>query len=145
MIKRKNLTLLPYENHDEWLRIRQQYIGGSDASAIVGMNPYKSPYSLWAEKTFKIPAFEGNTITKVGAYLEEFVAKMFEEETGKKVQKCNYTLVNPNFPWACGNIDRELVSENAVLEIKTTNSYLNVKKFRNGEYPETYYCQCWTK
>lgn len=141
MFKRKGLQLIPYANHDEWLQIRKQYIGGSDTGGILGMNPYSSAYSVWAEKTGKTQGFEGNVTTKVGSYLEELVAQMFEEETGKKVQRCNYTIVNPQYPWACANIDRELVSENAVLEIKTTNSYVNVKKFRNGEYPEQWYSQ----
>ena len=132
---------IPYADHDEWLKIRKNYIGGSDAGAILGMNPYSSPYSVWAEKTGKIPGFEGNTITKVGSYLEEFVAQMFEDETGKKVRRCNFTIVNDDYPWACANIDREVVGEDALLEIKTTNSYVNVKKFRNGEYPEQWYAQ----
>lgn len=132
---------IPYADHDEWLQIRKQYIGGSDAGAILGMNPYSSPYSVWAEKTGHIPGFEGNTITKVGNYLEEFVAKMFEDETGKKVRRCNFTLVNDQYPWACANIDREIIGEDALLEIKTTNSYVNVKQFRNGEYPEQWYAQ----
>ena len=83
---------ISYSNHEEWLSIRNKYIGGSDAGAVVGLDDYKSPYSLWAEKTGRIPSFSGNITTSVGAYLEEFVAKMFSEQTGKKVRKCNFTL-----------------------------------------------------
>ena len=54
------------KNHDEWLRLRGQYIGGSDAAAVVGMNPFSSPYALWAEKTGKKPGFSGNLATEVG-------------------------------------------------------------------------------
>ena len=142
MIKRNtNLTLIPYGSHEEWLGIRRQYIGGSDAGAIIGLNPFSSAFSVWAEKTGKVPEFEGNVRTKVGNELEDFVAHMFMEETGKRVQRCNFTIVNHEYPWACANIDRELVSENAVLEIKTTNSFLNTKLFRNGEYPDMWYTQ----
>ena len=35
-----------WSNHEEWLAIRRQYIGGSDAGAVIGMNPYKSSYTL---------------------------------------------------------------------------------------------------
>ena len=129
------------KNHDEWLRLRGQYIGGSDAAAVVGMNPFSSPYALWAEKTGKKPGFEGNLATEVGTYLEEFVAQKFAEITGKKVRKCNYSFLNSQYPFAIANIDREIVGEDAGLEIKTTDS-LNIKKFKNGEFPENYYCQC---
>lgn len=129
------------KNHDEWLKLRSQYIGGSDAAAVVGMNAFSSPYSLWAEKTGKAPSFSGNLATEVGTYLEEFVAQKFAEETGKKVRKCNYSFLNSQYPFAIANIDREIVGEDAGLEIKTTDT-LNLKKFKNGEYPENYYVQC---
>ena len=133
--------MIPYGSHEEWLKIRRGYIGGSDAGAILGMNPYASAFSVWAEKTGKVPEFEGNVSTRVGTELEALVAKLFMEETGKKVQRLNFTLVNPDYPFACANIDREVIGEDAVLEIKTTNSFVNVKKFRTGEYPEQWYAQ----
>lgn len=128
---------------EEWLELRKKYIGGSDASAVVGMNPYRSAYALWAEKTGKVAGFEGNITTQVGAYLEEFVAKMFESETGKKVRKRNATLVNSLYPFACANVDRLVIGEEALLEIKTTNSVPLMRKLRNSdEFPDAYYCQC---
>lgn len=131
-----------FKNHEEWLSIRSKYIGGSDAGAVVGMNPYKSRYTLWAEKTGKIPEFEGNITTKVGTYLEQLVANMFEEETGKKVRKKNRTMVNEEYPFACANVDRLVVGEKALLEIKTTNSLPLMKKLRSSdEFPEAYYAQ----
>lgn len=126
---------------EEWLALRDGYIGGSEAGAVVGLNHFVSPWSLWAEKTGAIPRFEGNLATEVGTYLEEFVAKKFSEETGKKVKRCNFSLVNDKYPWAIANIDREVVGEDAGLEIKTT-SELSMKRFKNGEYPEQYYAQC---
>lgn len=132
---------LAYKDKEEWLLLRRQFIGGSDAGAVVGLNPYKSAYTLWAEKTGKIPEFEGNLITEVGSYLEDFVAKLFEKETGKKVRRKNRTLVNDEYPFACADVDRVVVGENAILECKTTNSFPAMKKFKNGEYPESWYCQ----
>ena len=62
-----SIQKIPYGSHEEWLAIRNGYIGGSDAGAIVGMNPYSSPFSVWAEKTGNVPGFEGNVTTQVGA------------------------------------------------------------------------------
>ena len=132
---------IPYADHEEWLTIRHNYIGGSDAGAIMGMNPFSSPFSVWAEKTGHAEPFAGNLKTKIGTQFEEFVARLFEEETGKKVRRCNFTLVNDEYPWACANLDREIVGEDAILECKTTNSHLNTVKFKNGEYPDQWLCQ----
>ena len=128
-------------NHDEWKALRHQYIGGSDAAAVVGLNAWVSPYALWAEKTGRLPGFGGNLATEVGTYLEEFVAQKFAQETGKKVRKSNQSWFNDQYPWAIANIDREIVGEDAGLEIKTTTE-LNLKKFKGGEFPDNYYVQC---
>lgn len=134
------ITKIKTANHDEWLQLRSKYIGGSDAAAVVGLNAFSSPYSLWAEKTGRIPGFAGNLATEVGTFLEEFVAQKFAQETGKRVRKCNLSFLNSQYPWAIANIDREIVGEDAGLEIKTTDS-LNLKKFKDGEYPSNYYAQ----
>jgi putative phage-type endonuclease len=126
---------------EEWLALRHKYIGGSDAAAVVGLNSFVSPYALWAEKTCRLPGFEGNLATEVGTYLEEFVAQKFAEVTGKKVRRCNLSWFNSDYPWAIANIDREIVGEDAGLEIKTT-SEMNMQKFKGGEYPANYYVQC---
>ncbi len=136
-----SITKVKTASHGEWLALRSTYIGGSDAAAVVGLNPFSSPYALWAEKTGQIPGFTGNLATEVGTYLEEFVAQKFAAETGKKVRKCKQSFFNTDYPFAIANIDREIVGEDAGLEIKTT-SELNMKKFKGGEYPANYYCQC---
>lgn len=128
-------------NHEEWLELRSKYIGGSDAAAVVGLNPWCSPYSLWAEKTKRLPAFEGNLATEVGTWLEDFIAKKFEQVTGKKVRRVNQSFINDQYPWAIANIDRDVIGEDEGLECKST-SELNLKKYKNGEFPANYYVQC---
>ena len=127
--------------HEEWLDHRRQRIGGSDASAILGMNKWCSPYTIWADKLGKLPPKEDNEAMRLGRDLEEYVAKRFTEATGKKVRRENNILINPDIPFAHANVDRMIIGEDAGLECKTT-SVMNLKKFKNGEYPENYYAQC---
>ena len=127
--------------HEEWLRHRQRSIGGSDAAAIVGLSAYVSPYTVWADKLGKIPPTEDNEAMRQGRDLEQYVAERFAEATGKKVRRENNILINPDFPFAHANVDRIVIGEDAGLECKTTNQ-LNLKKFKNGEFPDHYYVQC---
>lgn len=127
--------------HEEWLRHRQRSIGGSDAAAIVGLSAYVSPYTVWADKLGKIPPSEDNEAMRQGRDLEQYVAERFAEATGKKVRRDNNILINPDFPFAHANVDRIVIGEDAGLECKTTNQ-LNLKKFKNGEFPDHYYVQC---
>ena len=135
------ITEIKYSSHEEWLELRKGFIGGSDAGAVMGMNPYSSPFAVWAEKTGKVEGFAGNLTTQVGAYLEDLVAQLFTQDTGKKVRRKNRMLVNDEYPWACADVDRMVVEEKALLEIKTTNSFPAMRKIRGGEYPEMWYCQ----
>ena len=139
----KHLTKISTKNmpHEEWLEHRRKSIGGSDASAIIGLNTYCSPYTVWADKLGKLPPKEDNEAMRLGRDLENYVAQRFTEETGKKVRRENNILINPDIPFAHANVDRMIVGEDAGFEAKTTSA-LNLKKFKNGEYPENYYVQC---
>jgi putative phage-type endonuclease len=128
-------------SHEDWLEQRQKSIGGSDAPSIIGLNPWSSPYTVWADKLGKIPPKEDNEAMRLGRDLEDYVAKRFTEETGKKVRRENFLLTNPQYPFAHANVDRMVVGEDAGLECKTT-SVLNLKNFKNGAFPDTYYVQC---
>lgn len=131
---------------EQWRELRREGIGGSDASAIVGMNPYVSPFSLYMDKVGLLPEKEDNEAMRQGRDLEEYVASRFREVmeqrgTPKKTKQCGYMLQHPEYPWMLANVDRLIVGENAGLECKTT-SVMNLKKFKNGEFPEQYYVQC---
>ena len=128
-------------NREEWLKARKKGIGGSDAAAIIGLNPYSTAYSVWADKLDLVPPKQDSEAMRQGRDFEDIVAHRFMEATGKKVRRKNSIIRNPKYPFAHATVDRLVVGENAGLECKTTSS-LNLKKFRDGEYPDTYYCQC---
>ncbi len=129
-------------DHDKWLEYRKKSIGGSDCATIIGLNKYKSSYTLWAEKKGYFDNFSNDTeIMRQGRDFEEYVAQRFCEATGKKVRKRNYMFLHDDYDFISANVDREIVGENAGLECKTTSVY-NKTDFENGEIPEYYYCQC---
>lgn len=128
-------------SHEQWLEQRRKGIGGSDASSIIGLNPWSSPYTVWADKLGKLPEKEDSEAMRLGRDLEYYVAERFTEATGKKVRRENAILYNSDYPFAHANVDRMVVGEDAGLECKTT-SVLNLKRFKNGAYPDTYYVQC---
>ncbi len=129
---------MPY---DEWVQLRKKSIGGSDAAVIAGLNPYKSGYTLWADKKGLIQNAADNEAMRIGRDLEQYVAVRFCEETGKKVRRRNAMFVHNDHEFITANIDREIVGENAGLECKTTNMYAK-SDFASGEIPLYYYCQC---
>lgn len=128
-------------SHDEWILARKDGIGGSEAAAIMGLSKYSSPYRVWADKMNLIEPTPVSEAMRQGTDLEDYVAKRFSEQTGKKVHNTNFIYKNPEYPFALANVDRLITGEDAGLECKTT-SEMNLKKFKGGEFPENYYAQC---
>ena len=133
----KNLTRISTRSmsRQAWLTERRKTIGRSDAAGIVGLSRYATPYTVWADKTGRLPDQEDNEAMRQGRELEEYVAKRWEESTGKRVRRSNALLYNPSYPFAHADIDRTVVGEDAGLECKTTSA-LNLRQFRNVEFPE---------
>lgn len=129
-------------NHERWLATRNGGIGGSDASVIMGLNPFKSQYQLWLEKTGQAEAPDLSHVQAVywGTKNEGNVADWFQETTGKKVRKLG-TLRNRAHPFMLANVDRAIMGEEAGLEIKTAG-VSQAKKWKGDEIPDAYYCQC---
>lgn len=128
-------------SHEEWLALRKRSIGGSDSGAVVGMNPYTSALSLYMDKKSLSKDFEGNAATELGTYLEDFVARKYMEETGKKVRNDNFMYMDDEHDFLTANVDRVIIGENAALECKTMGSF-GKYDLANGEIPSHYYCQC---
>lgn len=128
-------------SREDWLDLRRRGLGGSDASAVVGLNPFSSRLYLFADKTGMIPEREDNEAMRQGRDLEDYVAKRWEEATGKKVRRENHMLYNDQYPWAFANLDRVVIGEKALLECKTTSVY-NKNDFEGGQIPDYYYVQC---
>jgi len=126
---------------EQWLELRKKGIGGSDAAAIIGLDRYRSPFDVYADKLGLKPEIPDNEAMRQGRDLEQYVAERFMEATGKRVRRRNAMLQHPEYPFMIADIDRWIVGENAGLECKTT-SVLNRAKFSQGEFPPNYYVQC---
>lgn len=131
---------------EEWLALRRQGIGGSDAGAILGLSPWASPFSVYCDKKGLLPEKEDTEAMRQGRDLESYVARRFveymnEKETPKTVKRHNYMLQHPDYPWMIADVDYLVVGENAGLECKTT-SVLSKTDYENGDIPPQYYAQC---
>lgn len=131
------------KDQQEWLEINSRSIGGSKAAAILGLDPYKTPYDVWAEMTGRKERpdpFSWNFIR--GQWLEEGIAGMFSTlsrsempnpDTGYKIIKASADPVvyyHPEYEFIAGTPDRRIITperlvnagfpKRMVLEIKST-------------------------
>ncbi|MPV71440.1 YqaJ viral recombinase family protein [Burkholderia sp. BE17] len=126
-------------SRDDWLAVRRTGIGGSDAAAAVGLNPYMSPLELWLDKTGRADGLprpdpaDTTSPTYWGTLLEPIVAAVYTQQTGNKVRKVNAVLRHPTIPWMLANIDREVIGARDVqiLECKTAGEF-GARLWRDG-------------
>lgn len=129
-------------NHEDWLKMRKAGIGGSDAGAICGLNPYASPMSVYSDKTSEDIDTKDNESMRQGRDLEDYVARRFMEATGLRVRRSNVMYRNEEHPFMLADVDRLIVGENAGLECKTASAYSS-DKWKDGEIPPHYLIQCY--
>lgn len=118
-------------SRDDWLAVRRTGIGGSDAAAAVGLNPYMSALELWLEKTGRAdglprPSPDDTTSpTYWGTLLEPIVSASYTKQTGNRVRRINAVLRHPTIPWMLANLDREIVGvpDVQILECKTAGEF----------------------
>lgn len=126
-------------SREEWLKLRQRGVGGSDAASILGINKWKSAFELYIDKIDGSKEINSE-IMYWGNVLEDVVAKEFTRRTGKKVRRNNKVLQSREYPWMIANLDREVVGERAVLECKTTSAY-NKDAWEDDKIPANYIIQ----
>lgn len=107
----------------EQLETRKNGIGSSDASTILKLNPYCTPYQLWLNKTGqveeeKIPA---NDVRYIGNLLEEPIAKLFSEIHGLPLEEVHETLKHPDYPWMICHLDRKVIGKDEIVECKNVS------------------------
>lgn len=130
-----NIIIRP-KSREDWLKERSTRIGGSEISAVVGMNPFESAYSLWRRKKGLDPAKTENFAMKAGHYLEDAVAQFYQDASGRSIIKrsaIDWLYVNREKPFLSGSPDRTFwLSGNkadgkGVLECKTTQKPIDAE------------------
>ena len=143
MIERKILA-----SREEWLKHRSR-IGGSDAAAIVGLNPYKTNTGLYLEKTGQkeSPDISDKPYVLYGTKAEEHLRELFRLDFPQyQVQYFdNNMYLNSKYPFAHASLDGELTDEDGrrgILEIKTTNILQSMQKEKwKDRIPDNYFIQ----
>ena len=106
----------------EWFALRADGITATDVSVIAGLNPYKTPYQLWAEKLGKYEPEPVGAAAVRGILLENTVAEFYEMETGRELRRSNGIVRLKEIPWVMASLDRTIVGEEGLVEIKTSTS-----------------------
>jgi putative phage-type endonuclease len=136
-------TIGDSRDRERWLELRRSGIGSSDAPAVLGVSPWGSPLSVYADKIGASVDREASEAMRWGNLLEPLIAEEFAKETGRRVALAGSLLRSAARSWQLSTLDAEQVAIGhdgpGVLEIKATG-------FRAGDWhegiPEHVMAQC---
>ena len=144
------LKMYRCKNHESWLKNRKKYLGGSDVSCILGLNPYKTNVQLYREKKGLVEPddLSDNPLVAYGTQAEEHIRALFTlDHQELKVEYIpNNSWRNTDYPFAAASLDGWLTEKETgrkgILEIKTATitSAQQANKWKD-QIPDNYFCQ----
>lgn len=133
----------------EWLKERGKGIGGSDAAAILGLNPYVSNVDLWRIKTgrTKQKDISNKPCVKFGKIAEHHLRELFILDYPEyKMAHSSYDIhVHSEYDFIRASLDGELLDRNntkGIWEAKTTEIRRSQDWGKwDKKIPMNYFCQ----
>lgn len=149
-----------FDHKEQWLTRRKGGIGGTDISAILGLNPWKNALDVWLAKLGLAEQQEPTEAMWWGTYLESGIARKYAEQTNSRLitgpaisklfheSRCSvwheHTVIeHERHNFLIGTPDALVLHDDRGLEIKNT-SFQGREWGRPGtdEVPHHYLLQC---
>lgn len=127
-------------DRNEWLAQRRTGIGGSDAAAVLGLSKWKTPLSVWLDKTGQNGSTPESEPMRWGTLLEPVVRQEYAERSGNEVRQPDTILRHPAHPFMLANVDG-VTSSGRLVEIKTARTAEGWGVPGTDEVPEDYLIQ----
>lgn len=135
-------------SREAWIEQRRTGIGGSDAAAVLGTNPWKSRMELWAEKTGLVepPDLSNNEAIEFGLRLEGIVLETLADRTGRRIERWPQTEIvrHQKHAWMICTPDAfqwdEQRGSRGIVQAKTTSAFQR-KSWDSDEPPLHYQIQ----
>lgn len=141
---------ISFNDRKHWLDERAKRIGGSDASAIIGLNPYLSNVKLWQIKTGQLEQedISDKDYVQYGIDAEQYLRELFKLDYPEYevFYEENNMFLNDEYPFAHASLDGWLIERDTgrkgIWECKTTNILQSMQKEKwNDRIPDNYYVQ----
>lgn len=143
-------TIHTFKTDADWLEFRKGVIGASDMPTICGMNPHKTPYEFWLEKTGRKAPDPMNEAMLRDHRMEPIVVEYFEDLTGADVFRCtegNWIARSVEMPWLGVSPDRLYTIKGEphsrknwrILECKTTYASYTAENYPKQWFVQTMY------
>jgi len=127
----------------KWIEDRRKGIGGSDAGAICGVSPYRTPLQVWQDKRGLSGVVPDNNSMEWGRLLEPVIRQKYSDKTGRAVKILSPDdpiIHHPQYPFMLANLDG-FTDDQRVVEIKTAKFPAGWGEPGSDEIPMVYIFQ----
>lgn len=126
-----------------WRDARRQGLGGSDMAAVLGESPWRTPLDVYLDKLGLVPEREPTPAMRRGTVLEPVAADEYARLTGKRLQRGHAGLPvgilrHESHPWMQMNLDRVVMGERTIAEIKCPGIQVFARIKRQGVPADIY-------
>jgi putative phage-type endonuclease len=121
------------QGSQEWLDWRESKIAATDASIIMGLNPFKNVVTLWKEKLSIVAAPPANEHMRRGQELEPIARALFIEETGIDVEPL--VIESDKYSWMGASLDGIDATRKIIVEIKCPSADTHLLAANGGIKP----------
>lgn len=128
------MILTEHATKQDWLEARKNGLGGSDAAAILGLSPWRTPLDVYMERVGMVSGPDENERMKWGTLLEEPIADEYRRRTGCKFKRCeNAIATHAKYDWMLASPDRLIHGQKKGLEVKTAGGRAAYDKDEHGD------------
>jgi putative phage-type endonuclease len=129
----ENCQVLPNDGTKAgWLHSRTFGLTGTDISAIMNANPYKTPFSVWMDKTGQSKPVEDNEAMRIGRIIEPGLRADAIERVGM-IYEAPGCLQSRKSPIICGTPDGMREGIPWIYEFKTQGT---TNRFASNLFPD---------
>lgn len=124
--------------------LRKSGLGATDASAVLGLNPWRTPLQVWAEKKGLAPETEETPAMRWGLLMEPLLSAEYERATGRRLYAPEIVYHHPVHDFLLCSPDRLVQGERRGVELKTASAFAAGEWGRPGtdQVPQHYLIQC---
>jgi predicted phage-related endonuclease len=98
--------------------LRKAGIGGSDVAAILGLDEYRDPFSVWAEKRGQYERPPATARMKLGKLFERGIIEYYSELTGRETRFVDETYRSESREWMVYTPDALCIHERRGVDAK---------------------------
>ena len=119
---------------------RTKFLGASEAGAVLGISPYRTPFRVWQDKVGLVLPDPPGIPARAGNALESLVLDLFQEETGKMVAYRQEEFEDDEYPFLKCHVDG-VADSGEIVEAKTTGSDKGWGEPGTDQIPQVYLAQ----